>query len=262
MIVVRSWGIAGSVVDGGHPGRCWLGQSRGGAVDLASLALANRLVGNVEHSGAIESSGGLHLEVRRQVVVAVAGGVAEWTIGGGPPLGWGAPVALPAGATVRCGRLLSGARSYLAVRGGLTDDGGALSVGPEPHRLPGTHPAARVEPSTTIRVWPGPRADWFTAEAWRLLTRTAYVVEATSRVGSRLSGAPLLRSSWQELPSEGLLEGAIQVPPDGQPMVMLADHPTTGGYPVLAVVDPADVGHVAQAAAGTILRFTQASGAR
>jgi allophanate hydrolase subunit 2 len=77
----------------------------------------------------------------------------------------------------------------------------------------------------------------------------------SDRVGARLSGPALVRSRHEELPSEGLVEGAIQVPPDGQPIVMLADHPTTGGYPVIAVVDPADLRHVAQAAPGTTLRF-------
>jgi allophanate hydrolase subunit 2 len=84
-----------------------------------------------------------------------------------------------------------------------------------------------------------------------------YTVTATSRVGTRLSGAALERVRPEELPSEGLVEGAVQVPPDGQPIVMLADHPTTGGYPVLAVVDPSDISDVAQAAVGTVLRFVR-----
>jgi allophanate hydrolase subunit 2 len=81
---------------------------------------------------------------------------------------------------------------------------------------------------------------------------------ASDRVGVRLHGEPLVRTNHAELPSEGLVEGAIQVPPDGQPIVMLADHPTTGGYPVIAVVDVADLWLVAQRGAGGRLRFTRA----
>lgn len=263
MIVVRSWGIAGSLVGAGHLGRAWLGQSRGGAVDLRSHALANRLVGNAEQAGAIETSGGLELELPEAALVAITGAVAEWTVLGGPPVGWGVPVVLPAGARLRGGRLLAGARSYLAVRGGLVEAGtGALEVDALVVSAPATHPASRAEPLTTVRVWPGPRRDWFTPEAWHALLHSPYRVADTSRVGVRLVGEPLTRARRGELPSEGLVEGAIQVPPDGQPIVMLADHPTTGGYPVIAVVDPDDLHHLAQAAAGTDLRCTRHPAAR
>ena len=96
MIAVESWGIAGSVVDGGRVGRAWLGQSRGGAVDPAALALANRLVGNGELWPAIETSGGLLLRVHRPVMVAVTGAMAHISVGDGPPVGWGSPAVLPA----------------------------------------------------------------------------------------------------------------------------------------------------------------------
>ncbi len=78
---------------------------------------------------------------------------------------------------------------------------------------------------------------------------------STSRVGARLGGPQLLRTSSAELPSEGLVVGAIQVPPDGQPVALLADHPTTGGYPVIAVVEEADLGRLAQRPPGSIVRF-------
>ena len=76
-----------------------------------------------------------------------------------------------------------------------------------------------------------------------------------SRVGARLDGPPIRRRVDDELPSEGLVTGAVQVPPDGRPVVMLADHPTTGGYPVLAVVDRTSLAAVVQARPGTTLRF-------
>lgn len=256
MIAVESWGIAGSVVDGGRVGRAWLGQSRGGAVDPAALALANRLVGNGELWPAIETSGGLLLRVHRPVMVAVTGAMAHISVGDGPPVGWGSPVVLPAGAGLRVGRLLDGARTYVAVRGGLTRQHDQLTVGPDPLRSAASAVASRAATRATIRVWPGPRVDWFEPSVWATLLSEAFIVTSTSRVGVRLSGAPLAHRLRGQLASEGIVEGAVQVPPDGQPIVMLADHPTTGGYPVIAVIDPADLGQVAQAAEGVALRFT------
>jgi allophanate hydrolase subunit 2 len=99
----------------------------------------------------------------------------------------------------------------------------------------------------------GPREDWF-AEPGELL-RQAYTVGQGDRIGVRLDGPPLNRAVVGELPSEGLLAGAIQVPGDGRPLVFLADHPTTGGYPVIGVVHPADLGLLAQARPGTRVVF-------
>lgn len=244
MNTVRSWGIAGSVVDAGLAGRMWLGQSRGGAVDTESLRLANRLVGNDPTTPAYESSGGLTLEFDHAIVVALAGAVADIRVTDGPPVGWGTATQLPAGATLHVGRLLDGARVYVAVRA------------PDAPHQPISEPIPRSERVTSLRLWEGPRRDWFDDDALSTLCASSYTVTATSRVGVRLGGSPLARVRTDELASEGLVEGAVQVPPDGLPIVMLADHPTTGGYPVIAVVDPADVHHAAQAAVGTELQFT------
>nr|WP_309233928.1 biotin-dependent carboxyltransferase family protein [Micromonospora sp. ATA51] len=113
-------------------------------------------------------------------------------------------------------------------------------------------PPAPDELRLTLRT--GPRHDWFTPAALDLLFGTAYRVSPVSnRVGARLTGAPLPRAVTGELPSEGLVLGAVQVPADGQPLIFLADHPTTGGYPVVGVVD--DVTPLAQARPGTTVRF-------
>lgn len=258
MIRVDSWGIGGSVVDAGHGGRAWLGQSRGGAVDLPSFELANRLVGNGEGAAGLETSGGLRLTIAAPAMVAVTGATAVVEVVHGPPVGWGVPVVLPAGAQLRIGRLLDGARCYLAVRGGVVGRDNEFTVGPDPGSPAASHPAARAPLAHSVRVWPGPRRDWFETDAWSLLTSSSFEVAATSRVGVRLSGPALRRVRHGELPSEGLIEGGIQVPPDGMPMIMLADHPTTGGYPVIAVVDPAELPTVAQAAVGIGLRFVGA----
>jgi allophanate hydrolase subunit 2 len=257
MIRVVNWGIAGSVVDAGHVGRAWLGQSRGGAVDLASLCLANRLVGNPESSAGVESSGGLVLEFAEPTMVALTGAVAEVRVTDGPPVGWGNPAVLPAGSTLRVGRLLDGARAYVAVRGGLSAVADGLTVGPDPLTAGAAQPAARAALPSTLRLWPGPRLDWAADDTWSQLTGSAFTVTATSRVGVRLSGPLLRRAQPGELPSEGMVEGAVQLPPDGHPIIMLADHPTTGGYPVIAVLDPADIPAAAQAAIGVSLRFTR-----
>ena len=115
--------------------------------------------------------------------------------------------------------------------------------------------------ATLIHITDGPRRDWFTQEAWAFLTTQSFVVSPSgNRVGARLNGPALERVAVRELLSEGLVEGAIQVPPDGQPIVMLADHPVTGGYPVIAVVAAEHVPSVAQARPGTTLRFRHTVG--
>jgi biotin-dependent carboxylase-like uncharacterized protein len=135
--------------------------------------------------------------------------------------------------------------------------GDVLPVGPDP-RTPvptAVAPVPMIETTPRVRVWPGPRADWF-VDALAALVATPWTVRHDSdRVGVRLDGPPLARAHDRELPSEGLVTGAVQVPHDGRPIVMLADHPVTGGYPVVAVVDPADVPLVAQARPGVTVRF-------
>jgi allophanate hydrolase subunit 2 len=181
-------------------------------------------------------------------------------------------VVLPAGASLRIRRVTAGTRVYVAVRGGVSVDGVSvdgvsvdgvsvdgehLHIGADPGTAASVVAAARRELTGTVRVWPGPRVDWFADGSFEQLCRAIWSVTTTSRVGVRLVGSPLARRREGELPSEGIVEGAVQVPPDGQPIVMLADHPTTGGYPVIAVVDPKDLAEAAQAAPGTTLRFTR-----
>jgi allophanate hydrolase subunit 2 len=107
-----------------------------------------------------------------------------------------------------------------------------------------------------LRVLPGPRRDWLVPAAWAALTTQLWTVTADSnRVGLRLAGPRLERARDEELPSEGLVPGALQVPPDGAPVLFLADHPVTGGYPVLAVVTTADLPAAAQLRPGDAIRF-------
>jgi biotin-dependent carboxylase-like uncharacterized protein len=190
-----------------------------------------------------------------------------------------APVWVPAGAEIRLGTPESGLRSYLAVRGGLdvppvlgsraTDT--MAGLGPAP-LVPGSvlpigqnrepYPAVDFAPQRgypaelTLRVIPGPRADWFTAAALDTLCGNDYLITPDSnRVGVRLSGPPLERRIEGELPSEATVLGALQVPASGQPILFLADHPVTGGYPVIAVVTEADIDLAAQGRPGQTVHF-------
>jgi biotin-dependent carboxylase-like uncharacterized protein len=130
--------------------------------------------------------------------------------------------------------------------------GGALPVAGIPLPAP---PAELV-----LRLLPGPRQDWFTAPALGALATSHYVVAAASnRIALRTEGPALARAVDAELPSEGMVLGAVQVPADGRPMVFLADHPTTGGYPVIGVVPEADLAAAGQARPGTPLRFLPTS---
>jgi biotin-dependent carboxylase-like uncharacterized protein len=156
-----------------------------------------------------------------------------------------------------------GSRSFdsLAGLGPRLQSGDRVVIGEDPQTPLATDLGFRRPLTTTITVSDGPRHDWFTDESWIAFTTQPFVVSPSgNRVGARLTGTALQRREIRELLSEGLVEGAIQVPPDGQPIVMLADHPVTGGYPVIAVVVPDDLPSVVQARPGTALRFRHTVG--
>ncbi|GAA4113923.1 biotin-dependent carboxyltransferase family protein [Streptomyces hundungensis] len=279
--VVRA-GALTSVQDEGRHGHAHLGVPRSGALDLAASRLANRLVGNAPGAAVLETTlNGCAVRPRCAVTVAVTGAPCPVTVAG-RPAAWGAPVRVPSGAVVEVGAATRGVRSYLAFAGGIAVEPvlGSRStdllsgLGPAPLRdaevLPlgrpeGGHPyvdwapAPGVPDQLVLRVRPGPRADWFTPDAPGVLAAGHYrVSSASNRIGLRTEGPALRRASRGELPSEGMVLGAVQVPPDGRPVVFLADHPTTGGYPVIGVVPEPDLAAAAQAAPGTPLRFALA----
>ncbi len=183
------------------------------------------------------------------------------------------------------GAATAGLRSYLALAGGVAADAvlGSRSrdllsgLGAEPLvegvRLPlgapcGPPAAADAVPwagppldELVLPLVLGPRDDWFTAEAPRVLAGGGFRVSpASNRIGLRTEGPALARAREGELPSEGMVLGAVQVPPDGRPVVFLADHPTTGGYPVVGVVPAAALPGAAQARPGTPIRFVPTRG--
>jgi biotin-dependent carboxylase-like uncharacterized protein len=279
MIEVLRPGPLATVQDLGRPGYAHLGVGRSGAADRAGLRLANRLVGNPETAAGLEITlGGFAARFDARAVVALTGAPAPARLAGRTAAPYG-PVEVGPGDVLELGPPERGVRTYLAVRGGIdvpavfgsraTDLLGgigpsALAAGT---RLPvgtGTAgfpivdlaPMPELPTELTLPVRAGPRADWFAAGALDLLGSRPYEVTPDSnRVGVRLSGPPLRHAGARELPTEGLVEGALQVPPSGQPIVMLADHPVTGGYPVIAVVDEAAIPLAAQGRPGDRIRF-------
>ena len=282
MLTVLAPGPFSTVQDGGRAGWAAIGVPRSGAADRPAAELANRLVGNRPAAAVLEvTAGGLRIRAERAVLVAVTGAPVPVTIDG-RAVSFAGPVPVPSGAVIGLGNPRTGLRSYLAVRGGIdvpptlgsrsTDT--LSGLGPAPLttgvRLPvgtdaGEEPIVDIAPvgappdRPVLRVLPGPRRDWLADDAWPVLLGAEWRVGADSdRVGLRLAGPRLRRGRDEELPSEGLVPGAVQVPPDGAPVLFLADHPVTGGYPVLAVVVTADLGAVAQLRPGDVVRFRPA----
>ena len=281
MIEIVNQGIGSSFQDLGRVGYKHLGVGRSGAADRPSHSLANRLVGNPESMATIETCGGLCVRLHRHATVVVTGAHGTIDVRHGPPMAVNGNAHLPAGAEITLRSPHDGLRYYLAVRGGFDvapvlgscsldtlaaigprlSSGDRFGIGPDPNTALVADFGIPSPRSSLLQISEGPRRDWFTDEAWSLLTTQAFVVSAASnRVGARLTGPSLERRHHRQLPSEGLVEGAIEVPPDGQPIVMLADCPVTGGYPVIAVVDLDHLPWVAQARPGTTLRFRHSGG--
>lgn len=283
------------IQDLGRPGLGDLGVSASGAADTASARQANRLVGNEPGDAVIETVlGGLAVRARGELTGALTGAAAPALIkgpGGNRPAPMYAPFALHHGESLQLDLPYAGQRTYLAVRGGIdvepvlgsraTDlmsgigpaileqgtmlpvrevERGRVVGAAEPSTLP---PAVLQGGGTAVlRITAGPRQDWFTPESRAALTKQAWTVTAESnRIGVRLAtadgGQPLERASAEELPSEGVVAGSLQVPPSGLPVLFLADHPVTGGYPVIGVVVPEDLPAAAQLPPGIAIRFVE-----
>lgn len=285
---VRATGLLTVFQDLGRHGQAGQGVSASGAMDQAALKSANRLVGNASNLPALETvGGGLALQSVGENVVAVTGADAPLTITTMQGQRWTAQccaaIALADGDALSIGQPVAGARCYVAVRGGYrvapvlgsaaTDTlahvgppalqaGQLLAVQPAEHAVVGTPdlppdnlPA--VDAEVVLDVELGPRTDWFTPEAVTLLSRQRWqVTPQSNRVGLRLAGeVALTRAITAELPSEGTPLGAIQVPASGQPVLFLADHPLTGGYPVIGCVAPHHLDLAGQIPVGAWIRF-------
>ncbi|MCM3883623.1 urea amidolyase family protein [Frankia sp. R82] len=291
-ITVVSPGPLATIQDLGRTGLAHLGITGAGALDRRSLRLANRLVGNQESAAGIEATyGGLDVTFDAPGLIAVTGAPCPLELAG-RAIGMYAPVEVRAGARLRVGSPgqgpwtagstgphAAGVRTYLAIRGGLDVPSvlGSCSrdtlagLGPAPLTagdvlplgrpqaaapLVDLAPQARYLAEPVLRVILGPRDDWFTPDALATLWTSSYEVGADSdRIGIRLRGPALTRRIAGELPSEGMVAGGIQIPPDGQPVVFLADHPVTGGYPVVGVLAPGDLSVAAQCRPGQHIRL-------
>jgi len=277
-------GPSTTVQDLGRPGSAHLGVGESGAADRAAHRLAQRLVGNPEGAAGLEVVlGGLRVRARGSLVVAAAGAPSVLRVGG-RAVATRCPLVVPDGAVLELAAPPTGVRTLLAVRGGVrvpavlgsrsTDvlaglgppavaRGDVLPVG-APDGTGCTAPAVDLAPPlrldrggpVVLRVVPGPREDWFAPDALGALASTSWTASSEGdRVGLRLAGEPLVRGRPGELPSEGVVRGSLQVPPSGLPTLLLADHPVTGGYPVVAVVVDEDVDRAAQLRPGDPVRF-------
>lgn len=293
-IVVMDPGPLTLIEDLGRRGSAELGLSPSGALDRKSLMLANALLGNAPGAPGLEVLlGGLRLRFVTGASVAVTGAEGRVTVNGAD-IDLNQAVRVPPGAVMAFAPPAFGIRYYLAVSGGIAAPSllGSCSAdllsgeGPPPLKAGDTVALARGNGSAgaaaspmaqlpasdvfrrvfrrapdpdspiTLRVDRGPRADWFDDESLRRLTSQFWTMSPESnRIGARLLGRPLRQNRTDELPSEGAVLGALQVPPSGLPTVFLADHPVTGGYPVIAVVRRPDLDLLGQARPGQRIRF-------
>lgn len=268
------------VQDLGRPGLAHLGVPRSGAADRRAHTLANRLMANPQQAATLEITlGGFRARALGGAVEVTVTGADPMPTVDGIPFGINSVQRLEAGQVLEFGVPKSGLRSYLAVRGGIDAApvlgsrsydtlsgigppplrrGDVIAVGRPDRAFPGVEQAP-VGPvaggQVGLRVVPGPREDWL--EDPEAFVRTEWVTsERSDRVGVRLIGAPL-RHRWpdRQLPSEGTTRGSVQVPPNGQPVILGPDHPVTGGYPVIGVIVDADTDKVAQLRPGQAVRM-------
>jgi biotin-dependent carboxylase-like uncharacterized protein len=292
-LTVVQVGYGVTTQDLGRPGLSDMGLGAAGAADRGSAALANRMVGNRPDAAVLEALlGSVALRTDAHVLAAVTGALCPVTIERADGRVRGAAayevLVLEPGDTVRVGLPEDRLRAYVAVRGGVAVErvlgsrswdslaqlgpaplsvGDVLPIGPPGDGADaGPWPVVDAVPPP-LAPWPGepvvldvvagPRDDWFTPE-WRatLTGQEFHVSPDSDRVGVRTTAAaPLVRAVTRELPSEGVETGSLQVPPAGFPVLFLADHPVTGGYPVVAVLTPESVDRAAQLRPGDTLRF-------
>jgi biotin-dependent carboxylase-like uncharacterized protein len=279
-------GLQTTVQDLGRWGHQALGVPVAGPMDTFSHRLANLLVGNPPDAATLEITLiGPELEFGTDTVMAICGADFDITANG-QPVGAGVSRPVKPGTRLVFGRRRTGARAYLAVAGGLQTprvlgsrathvvskmggvDGRALVAGdclpittsePRPVRRASglTLPASG---RARLRVIPGPQADWFEPAAMTTLTTVSFRVSPRSnRMGFRLEGPPLTRRRQGEPISEPLAFGALQVPAAGEPILLMADRQTAGGYPKIASVIAADLPIAGQLAPGDFIEFARCS---
>src|SRR5437016_10591383 len=283
-LAIASIGPASSVQDGGRPGSQRYGLTPSGAMDRLALAAANTLVGNAPFAAAIEVGpfGAAFIAREGAVRVALAGAQRSANIAG-RAVALDTSMTLADGETLTLGFARGGSFSYLAIEGGIAGEPmfGSLAVNaraglgsPYPRPLQAGDelltkaasgaPEQRIElPATTdtpIRVVWGPQDDEFADETKKLFVDSEWKISATSdRMGYRLEGPVLRHLHGHNIVSDGTVNGSLQVPGNGQPIVLMPDRGTSGGYPKIATVITADFGRFAQTSAGRTFRFKAVS---
>jgi antagonist of KipI len=284
MIRVLDAGPQTTVQDGGRRGQLRYGIPPSGPVDVRSFTLANRLVGNADGAAGLEFTLiGPRLRADGPCVIAVTGAEVPVTINDTPAAAW-ATLTLAAGDVVKVGPARAGVRGYVAFGGGIEvpavlgsrstylrgrlgglegralrrDDVLRLGAGAPARRraVPARAiPDWRQEPR--LRVVLGPQADRFTEDGIAAFLGGTYeVLPQSDRMGARLQGARIAHSRGHDIISDGIALGAVQVPGDGQPIVLLVDRQSTGGYTKIATVCSFDIPRVGQAKPGQRLRFS------
>lgn len=280
MIEVLHAGPCDLVMDWGRPGRGALGVPAGGAADQQALAAANRLVGNDEGAAGLEIAlWGPHLQFPLGGVVALTGACFAAHRSSGALVAWNETLVLAVGEVLALGHPEAGCRCWLAVRGGVAVPrlmgsrstflpsgmgghyGRALQTGDILHCGAATNEVRllRASPPATpgggLRVVAGPQINRFDDRGLAAFFNGIYRVDlASDRRGLRLSGPPVSHHKVGLL-SQGVLPGGIQIPPDGQPIILGWDGPVTGGYPVIAGVVTADMPRLAQLRPNDTIRF-------
>lgn len=280
-LAVLATGPLAVLTDKGRRGVAHLGVSASGAADRAAYDLGQRLLEQYGGEAAIEVTfGGLVLRSEAVFTMVITGADAQATLDG-HGVGMNAPFFVFPGQTLTLDRPQHGLRTYVGVRGGFDAEVvlGSRStdvlsgIGPRPLKAGDVLTVATAATlaftgvdqapvwplsggPVDVVVCPGPRDDWF-ADPDGLIHREWTVSTQSNRVGVRLEGGQIARARGHEgeLPTEGMVRGAIQVPPSGEPVVFLADHPVTGGYPVIGVATPESVDRLAQATPGQAVVF-------
>lgn len=274
-LVVVAPGVLTTIQDRGRPGYASMGVSRSGAFDTAAYEMGQRLLDNNPGAAALEVLlGGLTVQATAATRAVITGGLVQATAGG-RAVGYGEPFYLLPDEQLRLGYCTRGIRAYVSVAGGIdvptvlgSRSADTLSgIGPGPlaagdvlslgAALPPTRVAVApltppIDGVVTLDALPGPRADWLAEPD---LAGEWIVAPDSNRVGVRLTGHSWRRARDGEIPSEGVVQGAVQLPPDGRPVIFGPDHPTTGGYPIVGVLTDASCDLLAQVRPGQRLRF-------
>ena len=280
MLTIIRAGIYTSVQDGGRDGLRQSGISHCGALDKPALRIANLLVGNDADAAALEITlGQCEVEFSHDGWFALTGAGCDATLDGHAVwTGWRLPV--KAGQRLTLKRPRHGMRSYLAIAGGIdvpqvmgsasTDlkvgiggfegrllrDGDRLAIGPDAKTFIESRGVKQLLWGNRIRVLRGPEHHEFDEASQEAFWRSPWQLSPQSnRMGYRLQGQPLVRTTDREMLSHGLLPGVIQVPHNGQPIVLMNDAQTTGGYPRIACIIEADMYHLAQIPLGQPIHF-------